>query len=120
MRREIFNYFEIAGKTAQRNQDDRRAFLLGAIGIRTDGAMVKSFNAAVKIPTPEGHAEYRASKKLDVGSVVYVARIRRKDGKFGMARPCVSCVNAMKARGVIRCYFTTDNPGEYGILDLSN
>lgn len=112
MRREIFNYFLIAAKLSTK-RDDKRHFFLGAIGIRSDGVMVKSFNGSSQEPFRTAHAEYRLSKKLDYGSNVYVARVMHKG--FGVARPCRKCMKALLSMRVNRIYYTINN-SEYGIL----
>lgn len=118
MLKKIFNYLEIAGQTARkRNKEDKRTYLLGAVGIRSDGVMVKSFNGSTVYPVPAAHAEQRLSRKLNVGSVVYVARIRMGDGKFALAKPCKNCQNVLRSRGVKRIYYTK-NSKEFGIIDL--
>ena len=46
------------------------------------------------------------SKKLDVGSVVYVIRIKRGDKKVCLAKPCKTCIVKMRARGVKKIYYS--------------
>jgi len=116
MDKRVFNYFEMCGKIAT-SKDDQRSFLLGAIGIRKDGKIVKSFNGPAKIKMRCAHAEYRISNKLDYGATVYVARVRLIDGAFGIAKPCRNCVKALKAKRVKRVYYTI-GPQEYGFIDL--
>lgn len=107
MNRKIYNYFEIAAKLSTKRKD-RRYFHLGAVGVRSDGVMVKSANGSTMEPHPECHAETRLSKKLDVGSIVYVARVT-KNGEFALAKPCKNCQRTMRARGVKEVYYTTTN-----------
>lgn len=116
--RKITNYFELAAEMAQ-SKDDRRTFLLGAVAVRADGALVKAVNGPSTFPLREAHAEKRISSKLDPGSVVYVVRVRVGDKEFGMARPCWSCLRALHAKGVKRIYYTISQI-EYGVLDLTN
>jgi hypothetical protein len=66
--------------------------------------------------TPAAHAEARVVKKTDVGATVFVSRVR-KDGSFGLAKPCPSCVSILQARGVEKCYYTIDDM-EFGVLTL--
>lgn len=115
-RGKIFSYFEIAGRIAK-SKKDKRTFLLGAIGIRRDGAMVSAYNSAATSPTPAAHAEARLVKKLDHNATVYVARIALGTGEFAMAKPCHNCERALRSRGVKRVYYTI-GPKEYGIMDL--
>lgn len=98
-------------------QEDRK-FRLAAIGVRKDGCFVFSTNGGVKgAQAPSAHAESRVSRKVDVGSIVYVARTL-KDGKIAMAKPCQGCVSAMKNRGVYKCYYTISDD-EYGCILLN-
>lgn len=95
----------------------RRHFYVGAIGARSDGTYVRSHN----VSTPErnrcAHAEFRLAKKLDVGSVVYVARLTKGLRMLACAKPCASCVNVLRKRGVRRVYFTIDD-NTYDWMDL--
>lgn len=127
MNNKIFNYFEIAARAAV-SKDDRRWFLLGAVGIRDDGTLVKSFNGSTEYPKREVHAEFRLSRKLDYGATVYVARVRMDttiapDGTkiltptFGMSRPCQPCMRALHAKRVKRIYYTISK-NEFGIINL--
>jgi tRNA(Arg) A34 adenosine deaminase TadA len=107
---------QLAGRVA-RGRQDGRSFLLGAVGVRSDSAIVVAPNGPCEQPNKSVHAEARLARKLDRGSVVYVARVRKSDGEFANARPCHSCRRALAARGVKRCYFTIGK-NEYGVLDL--
>lgn len=84
----------------------RRNYMIGAVGIRSDGAIVVSYNGHSQFPERTIHAEYRCAKKLDSGAVVYVARIRI-DGSWGNAKPCHSCMKTLISRGVSKIYYTT-------------
>jgi tRNA(Arg) A34 adenosine deaminase TadA len=98
---------------------DRRSARVGCVIRRRDGATVKAHNGAVSKPTkrfPELHAEVRATRKADVGAVAYVARVRR-DGTYGNAKPCYSCEAIMRARGIIRAYYTLSDT-EWGCVEL--
>jgi len=116
MRNGVFSYLEIAAKLASKGSD-KRSYYLGAVGARSDGAIVSSVNIPTRDKEPNAHAEYRLSKKLDNGSTVYVARILKATGDFKMSRPCSSCMIAMKNAGVTRVYYTIA-PNEFGIIDL--
>lgn len=116
MNRKIFNYFKIAAKLS-RKKKNKRYFYLGAIGIRSDGVMVKSANGPTPEPHPESHAEVRMAKKLDVGSTVYVARVVAT-GDFAMAKPCRNCERYLKNKGVKTVYYTIAN-NEFGRLILN-
>ena len=117
MNQKIWNYFEIAGKLATKKKD-RRYYFLAALGIRSDGTAVSSVNGApAEGPMREAHAEYRLSKKLDYGAIVYVARVRIGDGTFGMAKPCLDCQKALRSRGVKKVYYTLGND-KFGVLNV--
>jgi hypothetical protein len=113
MNRKIFNYFEIAARTAL-SKEDCRAFLLGAVGIRSDGTMVRALNSAVEFPDRRVHAEFRVARKLDQGATVYVARVRFDSFEFGMARPCTHCRQLLASKRVVRVYYTI-NSFQYGV-----
>jgi tRNA(Arg) A34 adenosine deaminase TadA len=117
MNNKIWNYFEIAGKTAM-SKNDSRSFILGAIAIRKDGVMVKALNSPTEMPNRQIHAEYRVSKKIDCGATIYVARIRLVDNKFGMARPCHNCMKILASKRVKKIYYTIDHD-EFGIINLN-
>lgn len=105
----------IAAKLARSKNDDRR-FCLGGIGIRKDGVIVQAVNGNPKEPEPKHHCESRLCRKLDKGSIVYVARTLF-DGTWANSMPCKGCRMAMRNRGVIKCYFTIA-PMTYGVLQL--
>lgn len=97
----------------------KKKALLACIIRRNDGTVVSSRNGHVPncVVTPSIHAEARASRKADVGSVAYVSRVTR-DGNYALARPCPSCQILMRARGVAMVYYTVSNE-EWGCLELS-
>ncbi len=109
--------------------DDKRNYLLGAVGVRSDGAMVHAQNGSVCIGVssemhggltfPEAHAERRLSRKLDVGSTVWVARVARSDGSLRNSRPCYDCMLALRSRKVKKVYYSI-NSTEYGCIDLQS
>lgn len=67
--------------------------------------------------SPDSHAEARLFRKLDYGSTVYVARIRRDNGLIAMAKPCKTCQSVMKNRGVKQCFYTI-SPSEFGCVEF--
>lgn len=113
MQRKIWSYFEIAGQLAI-SKDDKRTYLLGAVGVRKDGCMVVAMNGPTPTPNREIHAEYKLCRKLDHGATVYVARIRTGDGKFGNAKPCHACRKVLRSRRVNKVYYTK-GLGKFGI-----
>jgi tRNA(Arg) A34 adenosine deaminase TadA len=111
-------YFKIAkavAATARRNGVVRK-YRIGAVGIRRDGTLVAAANLPTPLPNDRAHAEARLCRKLDVGSVVYVARIDAK-GLFRCARPCGRCLGKMRSRGVKRCFYTIKD-AEYGVINI--
>jgi tRNA(Arg) A34 adenosine deaminase TadA len=107
--------FRLAKEVAIKSKD-RRKHKLGAVGIRTDGTIVKSGNLENRLPEPQAHAEARVVKKLGWGGIVYVARVL-SDGSLALAKPCKTCQGIMKYNGVRRCFFTiSDN--SYGVIEL--
>jgi cytidine deaminase len=95
---------------------DRREHRIGAVAVRSDGTIVHASNGVAPQPTPKHHAEARLAKKLDVGAVVYVVRIKR-NGEYGLARPCARCRAVLAAHGVTLVYYTM-NDGEFGAMML--
>jgi len=106
-------YFRLAKKVAAKG-DDCRSYRLGAVGVRKDGAIVKSKNIPNRFPEPAAHAEARVCRKLDQGARVYVVRIDRQ-GYLTIARPCDDCQRVMRRRGVKRCYYSMSE-NEYGVM----
>lgn len=95
-----------AVKAGQR--EDRREFRLGAVGYRSDGTIVHASNGPTALPDANVHAEVRLAKKLDVGSVVFVARVLA-NGSLAMAKPCAECEIVLRAKGVSKVYYTTSS-----------
>lgn len=92
-----------------------RKFRLAAIGIRRDGRIVVSRNGGTKGErTPSAHAEARLARKLDKGSIVYVARTT-KIGNTVIAKPCPRCLAVLKYKAVSKVVYTI-NENEYGVL----
>jgi cytidine deaminase len=112
----MHKYLRIASHISIKGSDLRR-YRVGAVGVRRDGTVVYAWNGSVEIPTPCMHAEARLVKKLDYGSVVYVARTRKDDGKMAIAKPCKDCERVMRRRGVRRCEYSI-NDNEFGVLEF--
>jgi tRNA(Arg) A34 adenosine deaminase TadA len=93
---------------------DRRAHKLGAIGIRSDGAVVTACNGPAERQLPSAHAEARLARKLSSGSTVIVARAN-SFGNWLMARPCNRCLKLLKNKFVRRVIYTIKD-GEYGVI----
>lgn len=111
---------QMAANAALEGQDrprERRQFILGAVGIRNDGVLVKSRNLSAPLPAPDHHAETRLARKLTPGSTVWVARVSRKTWGWAMAKPCPGCERRLRAAGVERVIYTI-GPDEFGTLIL--
>lgn len=111
--------FRLARRVALKgdSKDATRQFRLGAVGIRSDGAVVTASNVPNRHPEPNAHAETRVTKKLDWGSTVYVIRLHA-DGTLATARPCKKCQSAMRLRGVKYCYYSISE-NDWGRLTLT-
>lgn len=115
----MLEMFDLAAKIATKRLD-RRTFFLGAVGVRSDGAIVHARNESTECPNPEAHAERRLSKRLDYGATVFVVRvagIRNGKPQYSMARPCAACLVALKSRRVKTVYYTIA-PNEMGVIRL--
>lgn len=112
----IQDYLQLAAETAISRMDQRH-HRLAAIGIRSDGTVVRSSNGPTPEPCRHTHAEYKLSRKLDYGATVIVIRLKR-DGTFGMARPCGSCRKILISKRVKKVYFT-NHSGDIESMDLT-
>ncbi len=96
-----------------RKRDDSRTFLVAAIGIRADGAVVRARNESVGIPQRCAHAEARLVKKLGrAAEVVYIARYRPGTGDWGIAKPCHNCERVLRWAKVKKVVYTS-GPNEF-------
>lgn len=86
---------------------DKKHFLVGAAGIRADGAVVVSGNGPTPGKDRHAHAETRLCQKLDEGATVFVVRVRR-DGTLANSRPCDDCKISMFMSGVRKVYYTNE------------
>jgi len=109
----IEDYLNMAAELAAKG-DPAKNYLLGCIGVRTDGAIVKSDNLLIKEPLPEAHAEFRVVRKVDKGSCLYVARVVRKGFLWANSRPCPTCTARIKNKKIKAVYYTI-GPSEYGV-----
>ena len=104
----------LAAKIAVPNKDnDPREYWLAAIGIREDGTFVCSKNGAVHSTSvvgyrliPSSHAEGRVIRKMDVGGIIYVARVLRRDRSLCSAKPCKMCSILIKSKGIEKVYYS--------------
>jgi tRNA(Arg) A34 adenosine deaminase TadA len=109
-------YFEIAKKLAMK-PSSKKHYLFGAVGIRFDGKIVMSNNISNPGKDVHCHAEARLSRKLDKGSIVYVARVSKNGKHCRLARPCVECQRKLKSKKVSEVHYTI-NDYEWGTLNL--
>lgn len=114
----VDEFFRLAADVAASTGElDKRSFLLGAVAIRgKDGVVVKSPNGATFSSAghaefnilPSAHAEYRALRKAGKNSVLFVARVLRKNGDFAIARPCGLCRIFLTSYNTKMVYYTID------------
>jgi len=107
----------LAVKVANPLIDRHRKALIGCIVQRADGCLVSSRNGSTPSPcgkSPTCHAERKAIRKSDYGATLYVARVT-KNNEIAMAKPCASCLVALRSKRVKRVYYTI-NEKEYGVL----
>jgi|SaaInlStandDraft_2_1057019.scaffolds.fasta_scaffold560243_1 tRNA(Arg) A34 adenosine deaminase TadA len=104
----IKRMIDLAASAAKFNNDRRRHFYLGAAAVRADGVIVTSRNTSNRVVTPYIHAETRVLRKCGFGCTLYVARVKR-DGSYGLARPCARCMSAIKTKKVNKIYYTTED-----------
>jgi len=97
--------------------DKTKNHLLAAVAKRKDGAVVASRNGKTQVPRPTAHAEVRTLKKAGHGCTLYVAKVHKRTGEWGMAKPCNNCMTRIKNMKVRRVYYTI-GPDEYGVIDV--
>ena len=108
----------LAARTAaEGNGRDNRSFFLGAVGQRNDGVFVSARNISATDYAPNHHAEARLVRKLTPDSIVWVARISKRDGCWAMSKPCLSCEMRMRRSGVKKVVYTI-GPNEWGTLQF--
>lgn len=105
---------ELAAEAARPDVDRLRRAFIGAVAIRSDGVIVTARNGSSQSKSPSCHAEVRVLRKAGRGSVVFVARVL-KNGRFAMAKPCATCMSALRNKDVSLVAFTTDE-SEYKII----
>ncbi len=110
----IKRMMRLAAVVSRLRRDDRH-FYIGGVGVRLDGTIVKACNGNPKEPTRQHHCEYRLSRKLGRGGVVFLCRTLGS-GELGMARPCVDCEKLLRDRGIKKVYYSVSS-NEYGCLE---
>ena len=106
---------KIAAKIS-RIKVDNRNFCLGAVAIRNDDVIVYAYNGNAKTPERKAHCEARLARKLDKGSIVYLARTNASN-EWANSKPCLSCENILRRRKVKRIYYTI-GPNEWGVIHV--
>jgi len=121
-------YLYLAAKIARPTNENerRRNYYLGCVGIRKDGTIVSSKNGAIVNSTPipidtkrylciaSSHAEGRVLQKLGKHGVLFVSRISKHEEQLLMARPCGMCRTKIKALSVKKVYYSI-NDDQYGV-----
>ena len=118
MNNRVRKYFKLATKIALRKDknNNRRDFLIGAVGLRTDGAVVVSRNLPNQDKNACNHAETLLCRKLDYGSIVFVARINRQN-ELCNSRPCPDCKRNLFKKGVKKVYYSI-REDEFGVMSF--
>lgn len=93
----------------------QRHYMMACVAVRRDGVIVKSTNSMVHRPATAAHAEIRTAKKAGAGAYYYVARVKR-DGTWGMARPCVTCFRVLHMKRAVKIFYTI-GPDEWGSIN---
>lgn len=110
----MIEFIKIAAEAAVK-KNDGRTFRIGGIAIRSDNVIVSASNG-LSFSTKYGsflkdirsHCEGRLIRKCDHKSRIFLARVK-KDGSFGLAKPCEYCSVLLKTKEVLRVIYTIDN-----------
>ena len=97
-----------AVRAALRAPIDQR-YMVGAAGLRVDGAIVHAHNTSRGLVSPDTHAEARLLRRLGQDAPIVVVARWMRSGRLGLAAPCRGCVARLRARGVRIVWFTTDD-----------
>lgn len=114
-------HFELAARTALRSDSK---FRLGAVLAKRTKVISYGWNDMDRthpimqeynygnLWTPGIHAEIDSCLGVDrdslKGASIYVVRIRR-DGSYGLAKPCMVCVRILRNMKVYNAYYSTEN-----------
>lgn len=92
-----------------------KSFLLGCIIKRaSDDVLVYSLNGHSEFPNASSHAEARALRKANKGSVLWVGRCLRDKKTWAMSKPCITCSTQIINAGIHKVIYTI-GPNNYGI-----
>lgn len=103
---------------------DKRRYQIAAVGVTPEGRIYHARNLAYHFsecdqfifrPEPSAHAEFKLSRALTKGSIVYVARVLR-NGDLALAKPCPMCMIALRSKQVKRVIYSIDN-NTYGTVE---
>lgn len=108
-------YLDIAAKFAKHGTG-YKTYKLACVIKRSDGALVMADNKCYKSIEPCYHAEARALRKADSGSIMYVARVT-KDGEWANSKPCKACQTLIRNKNVKKVYYTL-GPNEWACWDV--
>ena len=109
------------------HRDAECYYQLAALIVRKNRVLAVGYNnpkthPLAKTKMKQLHAECSAIIKCNpidlYGSEIVVVRARR-DGKVGMARPCMACARLIKQTGLKRVHYTIDAPDANDPLFLS-
>ena len=89
------------GAVVSRN---RAVLALGMNKPKNDPAFIDNY-AACSVHAEEDALSRVAEPK---GTTIYIARLR-KNGTFGLAKPCPRCQKQLRAAGIKRAIYTIDN-----------
>ena len=127
MTKSDYKYFEKAKNAAM--QSDYAKARVGCIAVYHGSVVGTGYNSNKTHPLQQYYNRYRIKsgallpkihaeincinsiKDLDINFSkvkLYIYRIRR-DQPFGMARPCLSCMAALKDLGIKNLYYTTND-----------
>lgn len=131
--------FELCKKTALKNFDNKNNHHFGALLVK-GGSIISS---GANIPRTNGLirfiAEHYGDRPLNIhaemnvllgvpttksrGAVVYVARVKEKNGicQFKLAKPCKHCQDFMRKRKIKRVYYSISGDNkvqEWGVIKL--
>lgn len=110
-------YLDLAIRIALGGSEDRN-YLIGCVGLRTDGAIVTAYNSWTKKPQHEAHSEFKVCRKINKGSILWVSRVLR-DGTWACAKPCVKCQALIRNKGIKKVFYTL-GPEEFGTWNVKD
>lgn len=120
---EAFNLIDKFIFNARCSEDIHIKSVIGALGIRKDGAIIRAVNGSIRNSFGESnstgknppskssryHAEGRLLNKIDSGATIYVSRRRRDIHEYAMARPCDRCRPKLISYRVNKVFYTINN-----------